>query len=116
MAELVQGRLNTKTRTVKLGYAQRAAAHAASLRDIEEAVMAGEAAPFGAGQRSSSSDPNEASMLRLHPSRLFEINSATVISSALARQSVSANERGRLPDSYSERADCETPTCSANWL
>jgi ATP-dependent phosphofructokinase / diphosphate-dependent phosphofructokinase len=44
LAELVQGRLNTKTRTVKLGYAQRAAAHLASLRDIEEAVMCGEAA------------------------------------------------------------------------
>jgi ATP-dependent phosphofructokinase / diphosphate-dependent phosphofructokinase len=44
LAELVQGKLNTKTRTVKLGYAQRAAAHIASLRDIEEAVMCGEAA------------------------------------------------------------------------
>jgi 6-phosphofructokinase 1 len=44
LAELVQGKLNTKTRTVKLGYAQRAAAHLASLRDIEEAVMCGEAA------------------------------------------------------------------------
>jgi ATP-dependent phosphofructokinase / diphosphate-dependent phosphofructokinase len=44
LAELVQGKLNTKTRTVKLGYAQRSAAHLASLRDIEEAVMCGEAA------------------------------------------------------------------------
>lgn len=44
LAELVQGKLNTKTRTVKLGYAQRAAAHLASLRDIEEAAMCGEAA------------------------------------------------------------------------
>jgi ATP-dependent phosphofructokinase / diphosphate-dependent phosphofructokinase len=44
LAELVQGKLNTKTRTVKLGYTQRAAAHLASLRDIEEAVMCGEAA------------------------------------------------------------------------
>lgn len=44
LAEIVQGKLNTKTRTVKLGYAQRAAAHIASLRDIEEAVMCGEAA------------------------------------------------------------------------
>ena len=44
LAELVQGKLNTKTRTVKLGYAQRAAAHIASQRDIDEAVMCGEAA------------------------------------------------------------------------
>lgn len=44
LAELVQGKLKTKTRTVKLGYAQRAAAHMASLRDIEESVMCGEAA------------------------------------------------------------------------
>lgn len=44
LADLVQEKLNTKTRTVKLGYAQRAAAHLASLRDIEEAVMCGEAA------------------------------------------------------------------------
>jgi 6-phosphofructokinase 1 len=44
LAEIVQGKLNTKTRTVKLGYAQRAAAHLASLRDIEEAAMCGEAA------------------------------------------------------------------------
>jgi ATP-dependent phosphofructokinase / diphosphate-dependent phosphofructokinase len=44
LAELVQGKLNTKTRTVKLGYAQRAAGHIASLRDLEEAVMCGEAA------------------------------------------------------------------------
>ena len=44
LAELVQGKLNTKTRTVKLGYAQRAAGHLASLRDIEESAMCGEAA------------------------------------------------------------------------
>lgn len=44
LAELVQGKLKTKTRTVKLGYAQRAAAHLASQRDIDEAVMCGEAA------------------------------------------------------------------------
>lgn len=44
LAELVQGKLNTKTRTVKLGYAQRAAAHFASGRDIEESFMCGEAA------------------------------------------------------------------------
>lgn len=44
LAELVQGKLNTKTRTVKLGYAQRAAAHIASQRDLDEAVMCGEAA------------------------------------------------------------------------
>jgi 6-phosphofructokinase 1 len=44
LAEIVQGKLNTKTRTIKLGYAQRAAAHLASQRDIEEAALCGEAA------------------------------------------------------------------------
>lgn len=44
LAEIVQGKLNTKTRTVKLGYAQRAAAHSASATDIAEAVACGEAA------------------------------------------------------------------------
>lgn len=44
LAELVQGKLNTKTRTVKLGYAQRAAAHCASATDIAEAAACGEAA------------------------------------------------------------------------
>jgi len=44
LADVVQAKLKTKTRTVKLGYAQRAAAHLASLRDIEEATMCGEAA------------------------------------------------------------------------
>jgi 6-phosphofructokinase 1 len=44
LAEIVQGRLNTKTRTVKLGYAQRAAAHFASETDVEEATACGVAA------------------------------------------------------------------------
>jgi 6-phosphofructokinase 1 len=44
LAELIQGRLNTKTRTVKLGYAQRAAAHCASATDAAEAFACGEAA------------------------------------------------------------------------
>jgi 6-phosphofructokinase 1 len=44
LAQIVQGRLNTKTRTVKLGYAQRCAAHWASATDIAEAVGCGEAA------------------------------------------------------------------------
>lgn len=44
LAELVQGKLNTKTRTVKLGYAQRSAAHFASLTDANEAAQCGEAA------------------------------------------------------------------------
>jgi len=44
LAELVQEKLSAKTRTVKLGYAQRAAAHLASGRDIDEAFMCGEAA------------------------------------------------------------------------
>jgi len=44
LAEVVYGKLNTKTRTVKLGYAQRAAAHYASATDAAEAVACGEAA------------------------------------------------------------------------
>ena len=44
LAEIVQGKLNLKTRTVKLGYAQRAAAHFASKTDVEEAVACGETA------------------------------------------------------------------------
>lgn len=44
LAEIVQGKLNTKTRTVKLGYAQRCASHLASKVDVEGAAMAGEAA------------------------------------------------------------------------
>jgi len=42
--EYVQGKLNTKTRTVLLGYAQRAAAHCASLTDATNAFACGEAA------------------------------------------------------------------------
>jgi 6-phosphofructokinase 1 len=44
LKELVQGRLNTKTRTVLLGYAQRAAAHFASKTDADNAFACGEAA------------------------------------------------------------------------
>jgi 6-phosphofructokinase 1 len=44
LKELVQGQLNTKTRTVLLGYAQRAAAHCASLTDATNAFACGEAA------------------------------------------------------------------------
>jgi len=44
VAEIVSGWLKTKTRTVKLGYAQRAAAHCASETDVEEATACGEAA------------------------------------------------------------------------
>src|SRR5262245_49734554 len=44
LGELVQGKLNVKTRTVKLGYAQRAAAHLASATDSAEATACGEAA------------------------------------------------------------------------
>ncbi len=42
--EYVQGKLNTKTRTVLLGYAQRAAEHFASLTDSTNAFACGEAA------------------------------------------------------------------------
>jgi len=44
LKEIVQGRLNLKTRTVLLGYAQRAAAHCASRTDMEEAFACGAAA------------------------------------------------------------------------
>jgi 6-phosphofructokinase len=44
LGELVYGKLRTKTRTVKLGYAQRSAAHYASATDGSEAVACGEAA------------------------------------------------------------------------
>jgi len=44
LKQLVQGKLNTKTRTVSLGYAQRAAEHCASLTDSNNAFAVGEAA------------------------------------------------------------------------
>jgi 6-phosphofructokinase 1 len=44
LKQLVQGRLDTKTRTVLLGYAQRAAEHCASLTDSTNAFACGEAA------------------------------------------------------------------------
>lgn len=44
LADLVTEKLKLKARTVKLGYAQRAAAHFASLTDATEAVACGEAA------------------------------------------------------------------------
>ena len=48
LKEIVQGKLNLKTRTVRLGYAQRAAGHFASATDAEEAVACGAAALRGA--------------------------------------------------------------------
>lgn len=44
IAEFIHAKLGTKTRTVKLGYAQRAAAHFASATDIAESFACGEAA------------------------------------------------------------------------
>ncbi|MDH7501090.1 MAG: 6-phosphofructokinase [Verrucomicrobiota bacterium] len=44
LAQIVSKKLNIKARTVKLGYAQRSAAHFASATDIEEAVACGEKA------------------------------------------------------------------------
>jgi ATP-dependent phosphofructokinase / diphosphate-dependent phosphofructokinase len=44
LKELVQGKMNLKTRTVLLGYAQRAAAHFASATDSKNAFASGEAA------------------------------------------------------------------------
>ena len=44
LERLVQGKLRIKSRSVKLGYAQRAAAHFASATDVAEAAACGEAA------------------------------------------------------------------------
>jgi 6-phosphofructokinase 1 len=44
LEQLVQEKLHLKSRSVKLGYAQRAAAHWASATDAAEAVACGEAA------------------------------------------------------------------------
>ncbi len=44
LKQIVQGRLNTKTRTVLLGYSQRAAEHCASLTDSNNAFACGAAA------------------------------------------------------------------------
>jgi ATP-dependent phosphofructokinase / diphosphate-dependent phosphofructokinase len=44
LGEIVSGKLNVKTRTIKLGYAQRCAAHYGSLTDSLEAAACGEAA------------------------------------------------------------------------
>jgi 6-phosphofructokinase 1 len=44
LKEIIQGKMNIKTRTVLLGYTQRAAAHFASLTDTTNAFACGEAA------------------------------------------------------------------------
>ena len=44
LKEIIQGKMNIKTRTVLLGYTQRAAAHYASQTDISNAFACGEAA------------------------------------------------------------------------
>ena len=48
LGDIVEENLRLKTRTVKLGYAQRAAAHCASETDVEEAAACGEAAVHAA--------------------------------------------------------------------
>ncbi len=53
LGELVFGKLRTKTRSVKLGYAQRSAAHYASATDAAEAVACGEAAVRAAAEGKS---------------------------------------------------------------
>src|SRR5258706_13134173 len=55
LKQLVQGKLNTKTRTVQLGYAQRAAGHCASLTDVNNAFACGEAAVKAAAAGESGS-------------------------------------------------------------
>src|SRR5204863_8186258 len=44
LKEIVQAKLETKTRIIQLGYAQRAAEHCASLTDSNNAFACGEAA------------------------------------------------------------------------
>src|SRR5439155_16811866 len=44
LGDIVEENLRLKTRTVKLGYAQRAAAHCARETDVEEAAACGQAA------------------------------------------------------------------------
>ena len=53
LGDIVEESLRFKTRTVKLGYAQRAAAHCASETDVEEAAACGEAAVRAAVQGKS---------------------------------------------------------------
>jgi 6-phosphofructokinase 1 len=53
LGELVYGKLHTKTRTVKLGYAQRCAAHYASATDVAEAFACGKAAVRAAARGKS---------------------------------------------------------------
>jgi 6-phosphofructokinase len=53
LAEIVQGKLDTKTRTVKLGYAQRAAEHFASATDSNNAYACGVAAVKAAAEGQS---------------------------------------------------------------
>jgi 6-phosphofructokinase 1 len=55
LKQLVQGKLNTKTRIVQLGYAQRAAGHCASLTDVNNAFACGEAAVKAAAAGESGS-------------------------------------------------------------
>ncbi len=53
LANMVQGSMNLKSRSVKLGYAQRAAAHFASALDAEEAAACGKAAVQAAAEGKS---------------------------------------------------------------
>src|SRR6185369_11393784 len=53
LEQLVGARLNIKARSVKLGYAQRAAAHLASAVDVMEATACGEAAVRAAMEEKS---------------------------------------------------------------
>lgn len=53
LAEMVQGKLDIKARTVKLGYAQRAATHFASATDADNAYACGAAAVRAAVEGSS---------------------------------------------------------------
>ncbi len=57
LKQLVQAKLNLKTRTVLLGYAQRAAAHFASQTDVDEAFACGVAAVKAAAKGESGQMP-----------------------------------------------------------
>lgn len=99
LAEIVHGKLDLKTRTVKLGYAQRCAAHFASQQDVDEAVACGQAAVRAAVEGKSgfmvtlerrSDDPYEWST-GLHP-----LDDIALVERTIPRDWI--NEDGWLPN------------------
>ncbi len=99
LGEIVHGKLEFKTRTVKLGYAQRSAAHFASQQDVDEAVACGVAAVRAAVEGKSgfmvtierrSDDPYEFTT-GLHP-----LGDIALVERAVPRDWI--NEDGWLPN------------------